>query len=116
MAIDTNTIKATIQVRYGAEEDLDPDQLTTGEWAASTDTKKVWMCFRPGLVLRMATYEGFEQDMKEIQDILTECQDIKVAMAAFEKLAGEHEEKSEYYSNQSKLYSQQAKQAADDAW
>ena len=82
-----NTIHATIQERYGAEENLDPDQLTTGEWAVATDTEKVWMCFRPGLVLRMATYEGFEQDMKEIQDILAECQDIQTAVAAFEKLA-----------------------------
>lgn len=110
-----NTIHATIQERYGAEENLDPDQLTTGEWAVATDTEKVWMCFRPGLVLRMATYEGFEQDMKEIQDILAECQDIQTAVAAFEKLAEDHEERSKYYSSQSKLYFQQAEQTANDA-
>ena len=53
MAIQT--INATIQMRRGMEEDFDPDQMAAGEWAVSTDSKKVWMCFRPGLVLRMAT-------------------------------------------------------------
>lgn len=110
-----NTIHATIQVRYGAEEDLDPDQLTTGEWAAATDTKKVWMCFRPGLVLRMATYEGFEQDMKEIQDMLVECRDIQTAVERFMQLAVQHKNDAAEYSALSESYSHQAKEEADRA-
>lgn len=98
------TVKATIQVRYGAEEDLDPDQLTTGEWAVSTDTKKVWMCFRPGLVFRMATYEGFEQDMIEIQIILATCQDIQTAVEAFEQLAERYAAQAEEWSTTSRSW------------
>lgn len=67
-----NTINATIQMRKGLERDFDADQMTAGEWAVSTDTKYVRMCFAPGIVLRMATYEGFELDMEEIQEILKE--------------------------------------------
>lgn len=39
MAIQT--IKATIQMRYGLEADLKPDQLVTGEWAVATDKKNM---------------------------------------------------------------------------
>lgn len=85
-----NTIKATIQMRRGLERDLDADQMTAGEWAVSTDTKYVRMCFMPGIVLRMATYEGFEADMEEIRAILAECQDIQVAVDAMADLAEQH--------------------------
>lgn len=85
-----NTIKATMQMRRGAEQHFDPDQMTAGEWAVSTDSKKVWMCFAPGIVKRMATYEAFEQDMEEIRRILTTCQDIQEAVEAFERLAEQH--------------------------
>lgn len=85
-----NTIKATIQMRKGLERDFDADQMTAGEWAVSTDTKYVRMCFAPGIVLRMATYEGFELDMEEIREILKECQDIQVAVDAMADLAEQH--------------------------
>ena len=85
-----NTIKATIQMRRGNETDFNPDQMTAGEWAVSTDSKKVWMCFAPGIVRRMATYEAFEEDMLIIQQILATCQDIQVAVEAFERLAEKH--------------------------
>lgn len=84
------TIKATIQMRHGAEDDFDADQMTAGEWAVSTDAKYVRMCFSPGIVRRMATYEAFEEDMKIIQQILATCQDIQVAVEAFERLAEQH--------------------------
>lgn len=102
MAIQT--IKATIQMRYGMEADLQPDQLVTGEWAVATDIKKVWMCFRPGLVLRMATYEAFEQDMKEIQLILATCQDIQAAVERFKQLAEQHASQAEEWSVTSKSW------------
>lgn len=99
-----NTIKATIQMRRGAEEHFDPDQMTAGEWAVSMDSKKVWMCFAPGTVRRMATYEAFEEDMQEIQQILATCQDIQEAVEAFEQLAGQHKDQAESYSKTSKSW------------
>ncbi len=86
------TIKATIQMRRGNEADFDPDQMTAGEWAVSTDMKYVRMCFAPGLCLRMATYESFEEDMLEIQTILATCQDIQAAVEKFEQLAEQHKD------------------------
>lgn len=128
------TIKATIRMRYGLEKDLEPDKLVTGEWAVATDTKKIWMCFRPGLVLRMATYEAFEQDMQEIQTILATCQDIQVAVERFMQLAEQHASQAEVWSvaskswavggtgtragedaDNSKYWSQQSKNEADRA-
>lgn len=85
-----NTTLATIQMRRGLEQDFDEDQLAAGEWAVSTDKKYVRMCFMPGLVVRMATYEAFEEDMKQIQDILAECEDIQAAVDAMAKLAENH--------------------------
>lgn len=120
-----NTIKVTIQMRRGAEENFDPDQMTAGEWAVSTDSKKVWMCFRPGLVLRMATYESFEKDMEEIREIIVEARDIQKAIEKWVKLSesyahggtdsreGEDTDNSKYYSEQSRKYADAAENAID---
>lgn len=99
-----NTINATIQMRKGLERDFDADQMTAGEWAVSTDKKYVRMCFAPGIVLRMATYEGFEEDMEEIQTILETCQDIKAAVELFEQLADQHATQAEKWSVESKSW------------
>ena len=98
------TIKATIQMRCGMEADLQPDNLVTGEWAVAKDTRKVWMCFRPGLVLRMATYEAFEQDMVDIQTILATCRDIQAAVERFGQLAEQHASQAETWSITSKSW------------
>lgn len=82
-----STIKATIQMRRGLERDFDADKMTAGEWAVSTDKKYVRMCFAPGIVLRMATYEAFEADMSEIQTILATCRNIQTAVDAMAKAA-----------------------------
>lgn len=109
------TTLATIQMRRGREEDFDPDQMTAGEWAVSTDSKKVWMCFAPGLVLRMATYEAFERDMEEIRAILVESKNIQKAIETWYKLAesyahggtgareGEDTDNAKYYADQAKI-------------
>lgn len=136
-----NIINATLQMRHGLEQDFDSDQMTVGEWAISTDTKYVRMCFLPGIVIRMATYEGFEKDMIEIQKILKECKDIKLAVETMADLAEQHKNdsassallseswahgntgvrvgestnNSEYYSNQSKNEADRAKNEADRA-
>lgn len=135
------TINATIQMRHGLEQDLDSDQLTVGEWAVSTDKKYVRMCFAPGIVIRMATYESFEQDMLEIQTILATCQEIQTAVDEMAKLAeqhkndaenyaklseswahgdtgerdGENTDNSKYWSDQSKVEADRAKSEADRA-
>lgn len=98
------TINATIQMRHGEENDFDPDQMTTGEWAVSDDTKKVWMCFKPGFVLRMSTYEAFEEDLKEIQGILATCQSIQEAVERFVQAAEQHSQDSEIHSIKSKSW------------
>lgn len=79
-----------IQTRRGLEADFDPSKMLPGEWAVSLDTKYVRMCFSPGVVMRMATYESFEEDMLQIQQILVTCEDIQVAVEAFEVLAQQH--------------------------
>lgn len=128
------TIKATIQMRRGLEEDFDSDQMTAGEWAVSTDTRYVRMCFAPGIVIRMATYEAFEEDMKEIQMILATCQDIQAAVDAMAEVAEQHKNDAANYSllsesfahgntgvrdgentDNSKYWSQQSKNDADRA-
>lgn len=79
-----------IQTRRGNEVDFDASKMLPGEWAVSLDTKYVRMCFSPGLVYRMATYESFEEDMVQIQQILATCEDIQTAVEAFEALAQQH--------------------------
>ncbi len=79
-----------LQVRFGPESKYDGDKMITGEWAVSTDTRYVRMCFAPGIVYRMATYESFEEDMLQIQQILATCEDIQTAVEAFEALAQQH--------------------------
>lgn len=79
-----------IQTRRGNEVDFDASKMLPGEWAVSLDTKYVRMCFSPGVVMRMATYESFEEDMIQIQQILATCEDIQTAVEAFEALAQQH--------------------------
>lgn len=67
MAIQTE--KATILMRRGLMQNFDPDQMSAGEWAVSIDTVRanqiVWMCFSPGVVKRMGTYEDFADQIAE---------------------------------------------------
>lgn len=109
------TIKATMQMRRGAEVNFDPDQMTAGEWGVSTDSKKVWICFAPGIVRRMATYEAFEQDMEEIRRILATCQDIQEAVEAFERLAEQHKNDTEQSAQDASDSEAAAKLSEDNA-
>lgn len=109
------TIKATIQVRRGAEQDFDPTQMSAGEWAVSTDTKHVWMCFGPGIVLRMATYDSFEADVQKIQAMLAECKGILDAVKAFEALAKQHKDNAAASAAQALAKAVEAAQSASDA-
>ena len=56
-------------MRGGNEADFDADKMMPREWAVSTDKKIVRICIAPGICIRMATYEAFEEDMKQIEAI-----------------------------------------------
>lgn len=93
-----------IRMRIGDEEKFVASKMVPGEWAVSKDVKYVRMCFAPGVVGRMATYEAFEEDMKEVQRILSTCEDVQEAVETFEKLAEQHELHAEIYSIESKSW------------
>ena len=69
-----------ILMRRGQEVNFDPNKMMPGEWAVSLDSKFVRMCFSPGVCVRMATYEAFEEDMKRVEAILLECQTVEEAV------------------------------------
>lgn len=69
-----------IKMRTGKESELDISKAIPGEWLVSTDTRYVRMCFAPGIVLRMATYDAFEADMAQIQSILEEAKTVEEAI------------------------------------
>lgn len=104
-----------IRMRRGLESDFDPEKMVPGEWAVSTDTRYVRMCFATGIVLRMATYEAFEADMQEIQNILATCKDIQKAVEKFEGLAEQHADTAQSYSIESKSWSDSAKSYSEEA-
>lgn len=74
-----------IFVRRGMEKDFDPEKMKPGEWAVSIDSdrrkQKIWMCFSPGVVKRLGTYEDFEDQIQDAteeikQQYLTAFNDI----------------------------------------
>lgn len=99
-----------IRMRRGNEADFDPEKMLPGEWAVSTDTKYVRMCFAPGIVLRMATYEAFESDMAEIRKILLECQSIQTAVELIQNNVTNSELVIENYVKEAKQYRDEAEQ------
>ena len=56
------------------EKDFDPEKMKPGEWAVSIDSdrrkQKIWMCFAPGVVKRMGTYEDFEDQIQDATDAI----------------------------------------------
>lgn len=69
-----------ILMRKGNEADFDAEKLMSGEWAVSLDKGIVRICLEAGKVIRMATYEAFEEDMKRVEEILLECQTVEEAV------------------------------------
>ena len=61
-----------IYVRRGMEADFVPEKLKPGEWAVSINSdrkkQKIWMCFAPGVVKRMGTYEDFVDQIENATD------------------------------------------------
>lgn len=104
-----------IQMRQGNEVDFDAEKMLPGEWAVSTDAKIVRICFAPGIVARMATYEAFEADMVKIEAILKNVQDIQTAVKLVQaeingksELVAENASLAEEYMLKSKEYAEQA--------
>ena len=58
-----------IQNRRGLKKDFDPTKMLPGEFAVSIDSETenqiVWMCFAPGVVKRIGTYEDFQKYLDE---------------------------------------------------
>lgn len=78
-----------IQNRQGAYKDFHPERMLPGEFAVvlSGDTnassgRSLYICFGPGIVKRVTTYEDFERELQiateEIQEAFTD--DIKSAI------------------------------------
>lgn len=93
-----------IYVRRGMEKDFDPEKMKAGEWAVSVDPdrkkQKIWMCFAPGVVKRLGTYEDFidqiaeinadmmEQYIKQFNDILEQVEaDKDIVVSDYEFIA-----------------------------
>ena len=93
-----------IQMRQGNEVDFDAEKMLPGEWAVSKDARIVRMCFSPGVVIRMATYEAFEADMGEIRDILSEAKTVQEAVQIIQSEINNSEIVVEQYSTMSKSY------------
>ena len=104
-----------ILMRKGNEADFDASKLYAGEWAVSLDAGIVRICLEAGTVIRMATYESFEEDMKQIEAILLECQSIEEAVRRINTEVSEKLNACAEYVQQAKGYSEQAKQYRDEA-
>jgi hypothetical protein len=106
---------AIMQMRRGNEIDFDPDKMHPGEWAVSTDKKIVRMCFYPGVCVRMATYEAFEEDMKQIQSILSEARTIQEAVRRINTEVSSNAQAVAEYTKQAKQYRDEAKMYKEQA-
>lgn len=119
MAISTTY--ATIQMRRGMRKDFDPYKMSPGEWAVSIDPirkdQMIWMCFAPGFVKRLGTYEDFYDQIEEAtEEIKNEY------IAVFNGLKDQYiiifngiRDEAEEYANQAKGYANTAGQHAQTA-
>ena len=81
-----------IQMRRGQHKDFNPDKLLPGEWAVSLDARSIYMCIAAGDVLRIATYNAFEEDLAEIEEILAECRSVEEAVKRIQAQIGQEVE------------------------
>lgn len=102
-------------MRRGNESDFDPDKMHPGEWAVSLDKKYVRMCFSVGVCVRMATYDAFEEDMAQIEEILSTCETIEEAVSKINTEVSANAQAVEEYTEQAKQYRDEAKQFRDEA-
>jgi len=124
MAIKTE--KATFLMRRGLMENFDPDQMTAAEWAVSIDTVRanqiVWMCFAPGVVKRMGTYEDFVDQIAEatgdIRDqyiaVFNEINEATARLEASARASAESAQESKEAAAGSAAQAAQSAGAAED--
>lgn len=103
-----------IQMRQGNEVDFDAEKMLPGEWAVSTDARIVRMCFAPGIVIRMATYEAFEADMEQIRDVLAEAKTTEEAIERIRDEIHDTEIMVENYALSAKSYAVGSTGVRDD--
>ena len=98
-----------IQTRRGPEKDFDPNKLLPGEFAGTTDTKRIFYAFAAGETKEMATYEDMQQEIKNATgDIVAELTDgVETAIT--------NTNKATESANQAAIDANTAKEAADTA-
>lgn len=102
-------------IRGGNEADFDADKMMPREWAVSTDKKIVRICIAPGTCIRMATYDAFEEDMAEIEEILRTCQSIEEAVIRINTEVSQNADAVVEYTTQAKSYMESAKASETNA-
>lgn len=107
-----------IQNRRGAYSDFDKSKLVEGEWAVvqsgdpnSGDGQSVYMCFTPGTVKRMATYEDM---VDSVEAAIEEGIDEQVA-EAINTQAGEYIQDCQTATQNANTATQTATTAASSA-
>lgn len=109
-----------IQTRKGPEKDFDPNKLLPGEFAGTTDTKRIFYAFAAGETKEMATYEDMQQEIKNATgDIVAELTDgVETAIAntnAATELANQATMDVNTAKEAAETATQEANQATSDA-
>lgn len=110
-----------IQTRKGPYNKFDPQKLLTGEWATVTegdpnadDGRAVYMCFLPGIVKRMATYDDMEQNIDAAAGAVVD-EHIKESVGKAQEACEEATQKAETAAGNAETIAKQAKTAAEQA-
>ena len=74
------------QMRRGQQIDFNPDKMLPGEWAVSLDRKNIYMCFSPGDVRRMSTYEEMVQNIQDATEAVAALFTADVQAAILEAM------------------------------
>ena len=76
----------TIKIRTGLKADLDASKLIVGEYALTTDTLELFMCFELGKVKRIATVEQLEELLNTSAETLQALESTVAVLEANEEL------------------------------
>ena len=104
-----------ILMRKGNEADFDASKLLAGEWAVSLDAGIVRIGLEAGKIIRMATYEAFEKDMEQIEEILLSCQTIEQAVTTINTQVSANANACADYVVQAKTYRDEAESFKNEA-
>ena len=105
-----------IQMRRGLRKDFNPAKMLPGEWAVSIDSSTsnqiVWMCFAPGVVKRIGTFEDLEAELDPYKEAVESYAEDAAGSAS---LASASAENAESYAEQAQTDSLAATSAAETA-